>query len=245
MALFTARPKNGNLGINLLMEQKFKKILNLTKDWKAGRHELSATFEGALFSENSWFIDFSDEVDLKAIEQETKPIKSDIIAPVTPAASVETTGKQFKSLVLFIGDKYNGEGEDLLGKMISAMKLAPNEYHRLKYDEVWDDIGSAVANYKNPNEATRELLVSIQKHDPQVVVSLGAVVTNLLTGEEEKLANKRGNFYHQSIVFGPNEESVSYELIPIFHPDYLAINPNMKRTAWIDLQKVMKKIGKM
>ena len=34
-------------------------------------------------------------------------------------------------------------------------------------------------------------------------------------------------------------------MVPIFHPDFLKINPKMKRTAWDDLQKVMRMIGKL
>jgi DNA polymerase len=118
-----------------------------------------------------------------------------------------------------LGDTYSGLGEDLLFKMILAMNFEKDTIKRIPFDE---------------NIDTRlELNKTITQYRPQIVVSMGAVVTNLLLERKEKLSSIHGQHI-------PMETSDwKYLLVPIFHPEFLMINPNMKRTAWNDLQKIM------
>ena len=37
-------------------------------------------------------------------------------------------------------------------------------------------------------------------------------------------------------------KSQTINLVPLFHPEYLLINPNMKRKVWNDLQEIIKKL---
>ena len=59
----------------------------------------------------------------------------------------------------------------------------------------------------------------------------------------------RGKGYIGSNIHGQFFEKqygdTAFSLMPVFHPDFLVINPNMKRTAWADLQKVMERVGKI
>lgn len=220
------------------MDQQFKKIIQKTKAWNQGVEPLSRTFEGALFKDSSWVFSFDESIEvgaqaaavpvgLKTVEKEKLPVqKTDSL-----------------SLVLFIGDTYvEGSGEDLLGKMISAMKLRPGEFNRVSFDEKLEDIHDLQANLENPGTETSFLYEQINKFRPQIVVSLGATITNILLGRREKLSGIHGQFFEKSVRVGA--DSYNYQLMPLFHPDFLVINPNMKRTAWIDLQKVMERVGK-
>ncbi len=225
------------------MEQQFKKILEKSKAQKEQKDPLFTTFEGALFEQSAWFLQ-TEETDI-AIEKTgamASPVENTAKeTPVSPAAKILTKESQhsYLSEVLFVGDTFNGVGDDLLGKMISAMKLNESEFYRYPLDEELENINDLAGNLEKPSLETKKLLDFIDLKRPKVVVSLGATITNILLGKREKLSTIHGQFIdkkHGECVFA---------LMPIFHPEFLTINPNMKRTAWIDLQKVMERVGKI
>jgi len=211
------------------MDQNFKKLLQLSR---TNNNPLMRTFEGALFQENSWFLDsetepFSLEGQVPKVEV-AKPEPKDVQKGPSPLCEV-----------LFLGDSYAGEGEDLLGRMIGAMKLTTGEFFRYPLNEALENVSDLAANLENPDEATKTLFSFIAEKRPKVVVSLGATVTNILLGRREKLSGIHGQFFEKQV------GDCHFSLMPVFHPDFLVINPNMKRTAWIDLQKVMERVGKI
>jgi hypothetical protein len=221
------------------MDQQFKKILQKTKAWNQGVDPLSRTFAGALFKESSWPFHFNELPQTTSLETSAPAAKTaPHIAPSTKAHSSAL------SQVLFVGDTYSQEkGEDLLGKMIAAMKLTKGEFNRVLFDESLEDIFDLSGNLLTPGPATLDLFNAIKKYKPAVVVTLGATVTNILLGKREKLSGIHGQFFEKTVAI--EDGSHQYSIMPIFHPDFLMINPNMKRTAWIDLQKVMERIGKI
>jgi uracil-DNA glycosylase family 4 len=230
------------------MDQQFKKIIQKTKAWNQGTEPLAHTFEGALFKDSAWPFAFDESVTTEsAMKQTTAPAAASVASPVKPAAKVEpkvALKADALSLVLFVGDSYvEASGEDLLGKMIVAMKLRPGEFNRVPFNEKLEDVNDLAKNLTDPSAETIELLEQIKKFKPNIVVSLGATVTNILLGKREKLSGIHGQFFDKTLTL--NNESYTYQVMPIFHPDFLIINPNMKRTAWIDLQKVMERVGKI
>ncbi len=229
---FTLVSKNETLGIILLMENKFKNILKKTKAIESD--PFFKNFEGALFKDSAWFFHFQES--LSAVER-----KSDQLTPeIKPSIKTEIQSNAISLCeVVFIGDNYDGVGEDLLGKMIQAMKLSSHEFYRFPLNEELESIENLEENLQFPSKATLELLAFIEHKRPKVVVSLGATVTNILLGRREKLSAIRGSFLEKNLA------KFHFEFMPVFHPDLLIINPNMKRTAWIDLQKVMERVGKI
>jgi len=226
------------------MDQQFKKIIQKTKAWNQGTEPLAHTFEGALFKDSAWPFAFDESV---TTESAVKTVNAPATAPVKAAVKVNPNvalKTDALSLVLFVGDSFvEGTGEDLLGKMIVAMKLRPGEFNRVAFNEKLEDVNDLAANLVTPTIETVELLEQIKKFKPNIVVSLGATVTNILLGKREKLSGIHGQFFDKTLSL--DNESYSYQVMPIFHPDFLVINPNMKRTAWIDLQKVMERVGKI
>lgn len=158
--------------------------------------------------------------------------------------------------VLFVGDSHQGDQDekevDLLAKMIAAMKIPLDKVGRLPLLEKPSDLSLPAIIY------------SVLITRPKVIISLGAKATHvLMAGKKERLARIHGKFYSLSMSLG-NLQTVSSEqssefvnfihnleqssevsqkvetkLVPLFHPDFLVINPNMKAAAWSDLQKVM------
>ena len=216
------------------MDQQFKKILQKTKAWREGSEPLSKTFEGALFEQNPWPFYFQEAPATTLANPNPTVIVKEI-------ANEKASGL---SLVLFVGDTHNAQkGDDLLGKMINAMKLGKGEFNRFLFDEALEDVFDLSGNLSAPSPATSDIFQTIEKVRPQIVVSLGATVTNILLGKRDKLSSIHGQFFEKTLSL--ESGSHQYSIMPIFHPDFLVINPNMKRTAWIDLQKVMERIGKI
>lgn len=141
-----------------------------------------------------------------------------------------------KVSVLFLGDTYSpqqyGDEEDMLAKMIQAMKLGPDEYCRLYYDPDFPE-----------EQYFHAFFQEISLFQPDYVVCMGATITNLLLRKQNRLTKVHGNFYPIKLV-DQNSQSVSFQMIPIFHPEYLKVNPSMKKNTWEDLQKLMKQLGK-
>ena len=113
--------------------------------------------------------------------------------------------------------------QDLLGKMIMAMGLKEGQFVRAPLIKIGDP-------YEN-------FIQTIVHFRPKVVIPLGATATNIALKKKLKLSNVHGQISGQSVTV--NSEEFTFNICPLFHPELLEINPNMKRAAWIDMQKVM------
>lgn len=212
------------------MKKNFEEILKKSKALLNG--ENSNSFEYDLFKGSEWYFLFNN-IQLKATSK---------------AESKENFKEKFKekqvivehkTLVLFLGDgKKEGE-EDLLYKMILAMKLKESEFVRLPLGQELLDCSDLSTDDILTLPSYSALMEQIENLAPAYVVSLGAVSTNILLNSKEKMSAIHGNF------FSLRANNWNYQMIPIFHPDFLLINPNMKRTAWMDLQKLMQLLGKI
>lgn len=232
------------------MEKKFTQLTQFIKAWDKKEGAQASSFAGDLFKGSGWFFGLSPFGELEK-EGETRPHTPErsLKESVKLDSSSKTTDTQasaqnnYKYKVLFLGDTGASGEEDLLGKMIQAMKLDKSEYLRFFFDDQLEKVEDLNDNLVNPSEASKKLFDFISENNAQVIVTLGATTTSVLTGKRQKLSNIHGQFFPLNL---PNYSfSAPIQLVPIFHPDYLKINPNMKKTAWIDLQEVMKVIGKI
>lgn len=136
--------------------------------------------------------------------------------------------------VIFIGERPKDfkdlEKNDLLSKMILAMNLKNEKVVRIFFDK--EDLSE-----KGLSETQSQLYSYLYNQQPRVVVVLGALCCNLFTTKKERLSRIHGAHMKLSLDLNSSIREISY--FPVFHPDILNINPNMKKTAWTDLQKVM------
>jgi hypothetical protein len=161
-----------------------------------------------------------------------------------PFSAPQAVGPTFS--VLFISDRPVGKGDsvtmlqpagqELLGKMAQAMKLGAEEF------------SLTVALQSGATGAGDQDLIplwnEIYKAQCQMCIPLGAVASNLLLGKPQRLTEIHGQFFNQKLIFNEGTE-FSFQMMPLFHPDFLLVNPQMKKAAWADLQKVMKYLGKI
>jgi DNA polymerase len=132
------------------------------------------------------------------------------------------------------GEPFVGPAGQLLDRMIAAMG-----YHR---DEVYvcNIVKCRPPNNRKPEPAEMTacmpfLTQQLALVQPKVIVALGATAVQGLIGTSEGITRLRGKWklYKGSI-----------PIMPTFHPAYLLRQPAAKREVWMDLQEVMKHLGK-
>lgn len=159
--------------------------------------------------------------------------------------------KKSQCLSLFVGVHQKTESleldekeSELLNNMAKAMKLSNDEYELLGFPVHYFDREDLHLSSGHEDIELKELLAFILVQKPQMVFSLGANFTYFFLKRKEKLSQMHGNVVELRFVSEDKELLFSTKVMPLFHPELLIINPNMKRTTWIDLQKAMSFIGK-
>lgn len=56
----------------------------------------------------------------------------------------------------------------------------------------------------------------------------------------DRLSLVHGEFFTRKI-----GDETSIQVVPLFHPSIIETNQNMKKTAWVDMQKIMKHLKKL
>lgn len=121
---------------------------------------------------------------------------------------------------------------ELFSKMIKAMGISQSEYRV-----------SAVTSKSEDDESFLNYLYSeILLFNPTLIITLGAKATNDLLGLKSRLKDIHGKFYDLSLN-DESEKSKTFEVMPLFSPSLLQTAPNMKKTAWKDMQKAMDKLN--
>lgn len=116
---------------------------------------------------------------------------------------------------------------ELFSRMLSAMKLEDEEvliYPTMSHEKDISAEAMLVAAYFNP----------------EVIVTLGANATHKILKGQERLAQVHGEFFNRKI-----ENIGTFIVVPLFHPSIIENNQNMKKTAWTDMQKIMKHLKKI
>ena len=129
------------------------------------------------------------------------------------------------------GVPFVGAAGQLLTKMIEAMKLRRDDVY------ICNVVKCRPPNNRNPEPEEiaacepflKAQLASIQ---PKVIVALGKFAAQTLLKVDTPITRLRGQWR-------------SYEgvpLMPTFHPAYLLRSPTEKKSAWLDLQEVIKRL---
>lgn len=126
------------------------------------------------------------------------------------------------------------ESEQMLARMIAAMKLNSDDYVMSPFKRQID--------HPAQDEHWQSLLKDLFDHRPRVVFLMGANVTATFMGKKERISKLHGQVIRRDFKLGTEVRSLN--LMPIFHPEYLLINSSMKRAAWEDFQHAMELMEK-
>lgn len=116
---------------------------------------------------------------------------------------------------------------ELFERMITAMKLSPFEV------VVFPVEGEDEADY------SQDALSVASYMRPEVIITLGAKATHKILKSNDRLSVIHGQFFTRKVGLS------SFQIVPLFHPSIIETNQNMKKTAWADMQKIMKHLKKL
>jgi uracil-DNA glycosylase len=140
-----------------------------------------------------------------------------------PGADEDATGLPFV-----------GPAGQLLDRMIAAMGYRRDDVY------VCNVVKCRPPNNRKPEPDEMAscmpfLLQQVALGKPRVIVALGATAVQGLCGTTEGITRLRGKW---KLLKGATP------VMPTFHPAYLLRNPAAKREVWLDLQEVLKHLGK-
>lgn len=125
----------------------------------------------------------------------------------------------FENESSIMNDKLEGESFALLAKMFSALKLKETQVHFCSFIE------EEVSRYT----ASKNLYDFISRSGTSLIITLGAAPLKFFD-----IKSRLTKIHGQKLDINFQEKAV--KLLPIFHPEYLLINPNMKKRVWDDIK---------
>ena len=117
---------------------------------------------------------------------------------------------------------------ELFARMIGAMKLEGKEVVVYPVES------------KDEQDFSHEVMEIASFFRPEVVITLGAKATQKILKSNDRLSLVHGQFFARKL-----GEKVTIQVVPLFHPSIIETNQNMKKTAWADMQKIMKHLKKL
>lgn len=117
---------------------------------------------------------------------------------------------------------------ELFERMIMAMKLDPSEVI------IYPVEGTDESDYSH------EVMEIASFFNPEVIITLGAKATQKILKSNDRLSMVHGQFFTRK---AGNQST--FQIVPLFHPSIIETNQNMKKTAWADMQKIMKHLKKL
>jgi len=151
--------------------------------------------------------------------------------------------------VMFISENFRAHEEYLseikegfLNQLLPAFPLKTAEFFSrmiaaMKLDESEIIIYSTASGEK---DLTSEALSVAAFFRPEVILTLGANPTHKILKIQDRLSQIHGQFFQRKM-----NHSLDFLVVPLFHPSIIETNQNMKKTAWIDMQKIMKQLKKL
>lgn len=117
---------------------------------------------------------------------------------------------------------------ELFSRMIGAMKLEDKEVVVYPVES------------QDEQDISHEVMEIASYFKPEVVITLGAKATQKILKSNDRLSLVHGQFFTRKL-----GEKVAIQVVPLFHPSIIETNQNMKKTAWADMQKIMKHLKKL
>ncbi len=116
---------------------------------------------------------------------------------------------------------------EFFSRMIGAMKLDPHEVILYPVEV-------------NGEERPQDVMEVAAFFEPEIMITLGAKASNLILKGNDRLNLIHGQFFQRSL---GNKKQI--QIVPLYHPSIIETNLNMKKTAWADMQKIMKHMKKL
>ncbi|WP_375610134.1 MULTISPECIES: uracil-DNA glycosylase family protein [unclassified Bartonella] len=137
------------------------------------------------------------------------------------------------------GIPFVGKAGMLLNKILASIGLARNNVY-IANTIPWRPPG-------NRTPTPREVALCrpfIERHiylaRPRVLIALGGVAAQFLTGSQNGIIRTRGKWHIYE-----SEDNIKIPVMPTFHPAYLLRTPSQKKLTWIDFLEVKNRLDSL
>lgn len=126
---------------------------------------------------------------------------------------------------------FEGEEWNLLFKMLKATQIPLEAFGLLAMNKE--------SKQQDPAALLKILRYQALNSRIHFMLGFGSKVCSSLLGQNIKLGPCHGKSFEREIQHMEGGEKWSTRLTPFFHPEFLKVNPNMKKMAWDDLKVFM------
>jgi len=149
-----------------------------------------------------------------------------------------------KATIVFVGEgpgfEEDQQGRPFVGAAGQLLTDIIEKGMKIRRAEVYicNIVKCRPPNNRNPEPDEVEACIGFVKKqivaiNPRVIVTLGNVPTQNLLGTKQGITRMRGTW----------QEYNGIPVMPTFHPSYLLRSPGEKKWVWIDIKKVMERLG--
>ena len=124
----------------------------------------------------------------------------------------------------------SGTAGDLLDKMLSAMGFSRNLVTIVPL-VFWRPAGGRAPSREEMDLSRPYVVRAIELSNPKIILTLGSLAAAEIAGA--KLPAQHGEVFQLSDV----------PVVPIFHPNYLMLKPDLKKSVWDALQKTLQMLN--
>ncbi|MGF7156775.1 uracil-DNA glycosylase [Bartonella heixiaziensis] len=137
------------------------------------------------------------------------------------------------------GIPFVGKAGMLLNKILAAIGLTRQNVY-ITNTIPWRPPGNRTPTPREVALCRPFIERHIQLAKPRVLIALGGIATQFLTGTQNGIIRTRGK-WHTYV----GEDEVEIPVMPTFHPAYLLRTPSQKKLTWIDFLEVKNRLDNL
>ncbi|WP_156850458.1 uracil-DNA glycosylase [Bartonella refiksaydamii] len=134
------------------------------------------------------------------------------------------------------GIPFVGKAGILLNKILASIGLTRNNVY-IANTIPWRPPGNRTPTPREVALCRPFIERQIHLAKPRILIALGGVATQFLTGAQNGIIRTRGKWLTYE-----GEDNVKIPVMPTFHPAYLLRTPSQKKLTWIDFLEVKKRL---
>ncbi len=137
------------------------------------------------------------------------------------------------------GIPFVGKAGRLLNKILASIGLTRNNVY-IANTIPWRPPGNRTPTPREVALCRPFIERQIHLAKPRILIALGGVATQFLTGAQNGIIRSRGKWLTYE-----GEDNIKIPVMPTFHPAYLLRTPSQKKLTWIDFLEVKKRLDSL
>ncbi|EJF92869.1 uracil-DNA glycosylase [Bartonella taylorii] len=137
------------------------------------------------------------------------------------------------------GIPFVGKAGRLLNKILASIGLTRNNVY-ITNTIPWRPPGNRTPTPREVALCRPFIERQIHLAKPRILIALGGVATQFLTGAQNGIIRSRGKWLTYE-----GEDNIKIPVMPTFHPAYLLRTPSQKKLTWIDFLEVKKRLDSL